>query len=66
MGTIVSAQNVTKIYQMDKVHVVALDGVSFSIDEGNLSRSWGHRLRQEYSDELNRVPRQAHLGVDLH
>jgi putative ABC transport system ATP-binding protein len=34
MGTIVSAQNVTKIYQMDKVHVVALDGVSFSIDEG--------------------------------
>jgi putative ABC transport system ATP-binding protein len=34
MGTIVSAQNVTKIYHMDKVHVVALDGVSFSIDEG--------------------------------
>lgn len=34
MGTIVSAQNVSKIYQMDNVHVVALDGVSFSIEEG--------------------------------
>lgn len=34
MGAVVSAQNVTKIYQMDKVHVVALDGVSFSLEEG--------------------------------
>ncbi len=34
MGTIVSAQNVSKIYPMGKVHVTALDDVSFSIDEG--------------------------------
>ncbi len=34
MGAIVSAQNVTKVYPMGKVHVVALDDVSFSIDEG--------------------------------
>lgn len=34
MGAIVSAQNVSKIYPMGKVHVIALDGVSFSIDEG--------------------------------
>lgn len=34
MGAIVSAQDVSKIYQMDQVHVVALDGVSFSIAEG--------------------------------
>ncbi|GBC76084.1 putative ABC transporter ATP-binding protein YknY [bacterium HR07] len=34
MGAIVSVQNVTKIYPMGKVHVVALDGVSFSINAG--------------------------------
>lgn len=34
MGAIVSAQNVSKIYQMDKVHVVALDDVSFAIEDG--------------------------------
>jgi len=34
MGAIVSAQNVTKVYPMGKVHVVALDDVSFSMDEG--------------------------------
>ncbi len=34
MGAIVSAQDVSKIYQMDSVHVIALDGVSFSIAEG--------------------------------
>lgn len=34
MGAIVSAQNVTKIYPMGKVHVTALDAVSFTIAEG--------------------------------
>jgi putative ABC transport system ATP-binding protein len=34
MGAIVSAQNVTKVYPMGKVHVVALDDVSFSINAG--------------------------------
>ncbi len=34
MGAIVSAQSVSKIYQMDSVHVVALDDVSFSIEDG--------------------------------
>lgn len=34
MGAIVSAQDVSKIYQMDSVHVVALDDVSFSIEDG--------------------------------
>ncbi|MCL6641732.1 MAG: ABC transporter ATP-binding protein [Candidatus Bipolaricaulota bacterium] len=34
MGAIVSAQNVTKVYPMGKVHVVALDDVSFSMNEG--------------------------------
>lgn len=34
MGAIVSVQNVTKIYPMGKVHVVALDDVSFSMNEG--------------------------------
>lgn len=34
MGAIVSAQRVTKVYPMGKVSVVALDDVSFSIEEG--------------------------------
>lgn len=34
MGTIVSAQNVSKIYPMGKVHVTALDDVSFAIHDG--------------------------------
>ncbi len=34
MGAIVSAQGVSKIYQMDSVQVVALDDVSFSIEDG--------------------------------
>lgn len=33
MGAIVTAQNVTKIYPMGKVHVTALDDVSFAIAE---------------------------------
>lgn len=41
MGAIVSTQDVSKIYQMDSVHVVALDDVSFSIEEGEFAAIMG-------------------------
>lgn len=59
---ILDLKGIYKDYQQGKMTVPVLKDVDFSMEEGDMWRSWTFRFRKDYTDEYYRMPGQTYQG----